>query len=378
MPEVTANYIRVPNPNHKCNSDNIRTIDISTSKGIKALYCIDHKKIKTYLFDKEKWDMAEAKKWVEDNAKGMDEVVRPHFAKGYVEKQKGDEEGTLGLCIISDSTVDRHGDKIDAKGWDFKNFKKNPVFLWSHNSGMDENRPAIGKIKDVYEKDGKIFFVPKFDMNDEFAADIHRKYKEGFLNAFSIGFMPLEWSETDTGYNFKRIEALEFSGVNVPANAHALVVLREMDFDVNKDWKSWEKEEKPNDPDEPDENAGLVGEIPDDEEDPEESKWEENFDLVKEKMAEVLSAKEIDEEKYNHLVDLYKKFGRIAPEKKHYEIAVSKVLEGKKIDKGPKEQGKQSNDSKVLIKIIRLIASAKGVPTSLPANLKGKEEIKNG
>ena len=47
----------------------IRTITVSKSEGIEALYCIDCKKIITYIFDKEKWTMTEAKKWVKEHTK---------------------------------------------------------------------------------------------------------------------------------------------------------------------------------------------------------------------------------------------------------------------------------------------------------------------
>lgn len=367
MPEVTENYIRVPNPKHSCESKDLRTIDISKSKGIKALYCLDHKKIRTYLFDKEKWSMAEAKKWVSENATQIDEVFKPQFAKAFIEKAQG-EDGGLGLCVISSDTVDRHGDQIDSKGWEFRNFRKNPILLWSHNSGMDDKRPSIGKVKDVYEKDGKVYFVPQFDMEDGFAADIHRKYKNGFLNAFSVGFLPLEWTESETGYNFVKQEALEFSAVNVPANPEALVVLREAGFDVKKDWDGWNKED--------DGNEGLVGEDPTKEEEEDESKWEESFETVKAKMAEVLSAKELDEEKYKKIASLYKKFGRIPPEKKHFEFAVNKVVEGKLIEK-PKRKKKVS-DSELLLQVVRLIAIGKGVatPTSIKVPAEGGGEEK--
>jgi HK97 family phage prohead protease len=67
-PEITENYIRIPvsegHTEHK-----IRTINISTNEGIKALYCVDCKENVTYLFDKEKWTMTKAKKWVKEHEK---------------------------------------------------------------------------------------------------------------------------------------------------------------------------------------------------------------------------------------------------------------------------------------------------------------------
>jgi len=64
-PEVTAEYVRIP-IGSECQIT--ATIDISEEKGIKALYCGKEKRIRTYLFDKDKWTMAEAKKWIAEQA----------------------------------------------------------------------------------------------------------------------------------------------------------------------------------------------------------------------------------------------------------------------------------------------------------------------
>jgi len=72
-PETTENYHRVPVPGEegKHDSHKIRTIDVSKEQGIKGLYCVDCKKIITYLFDKDKWSMEDAKKWVEEHSKEL-------------------------------------------------------------------------------------------------------------------------------------------------------------------------------------------------------------------------------------------------------------------------------------------------------------------
>jgi len=64
-PEVTGKYVRIP-IGSAC--EITATIDISTEKGIKALYCGKEKRVRTYLFDKDKWTMAEAKKWIAEQA----------------------------------------------------------------------------------------------------------------------------------------------------------------------------------------------------------------------------------------------------------------------------------------------------------------------
>ena len=65
-PETTEEYHHIPvNPGCKITA----TITISSDKGIKATYCGGTKKIHTYLFDVEKWTMAEAQAWVKENHK---------------------------------------------------------------------------------------------------------------------------------------------------------------------------------------------------------------------------------------------------------------------------------------------------------------------
>ncbi len=55
-PETTENYHRIPvSEGH--DGHEIKTIDISEDEGIKALYCVPCKEVKTYLFDVDKWTM---------------------------------------------------------------------------------------------------------------------------------------------------------------------------------------------------------------------------------------------------------------------------------------------------------------------------------
>jgi HK97 family phage prohead protease len=70
-PETTDNYHRIPvSEGHS--GHRIRTITISADQGIKALYCGECKKVITYLFDVDKWSMAEAQAWVDAHKEGKD------------------------------------------------------------------------------------------------------------------------------------------------------------------------------------------------------------------------------------------------------------------------------------------------------------------
>jgi uncharacterized protein len=148
-----------------------------------------------------------------------------------------DEATKSFIAIASTEDEDRDKDIIRLSGWDWKNFKKNPVIPWSH----DYWEPPIGKAisikKDAEKK--RLIFKPQFDYNDEYAMKIFNKYKNGFLTSFSVGFIGLEfnWRDEDNkwygGREFTKQELLEISAVTVPANPHATTDLRSMDHKPN-------------------------------------------------------------------------------------------------------------------------------------------------
>ncbi len=61
MPETTKNYHRVP-ATRKVKGNPLRTITLG--KGIQALYDVKRKVIVTYIFDRKKYTMKQAKEWV--------------------------------------------------------------------------------------------------------------------------------------------------------------------------------------------------------------------------------------------------------------------------------------------------------------------------
>lgn len=166
-------------------------------------------------------------------------MEQKQYLKAYVEKQD-DQDGVLQVAIANEETPDREGETIKVAGWDLNNFKKNPVLLWSHNSGFGEQRPPIGRVEDIRVEGKKLLFKPVFDMADSFAAEIFRKFKDGFLNAFSVGFIPLA-RDVKNELEIEAAELLEISAVNVPAHPKALVSLREAGMPVSKSFEDWKK-----------------------------------------------------------------------------------------------------------------------------------------
>lgn len=125
-------------------------------------------------------------------------------------------------AIIATNTIDRHGEILEIDGVDLKQFKKNPVVLWAHDySGL----PIAKAISISKNKDGQIVSKMEFNPDDEFSMKVYNAVKNGFLSAFSIGFIPTDgtYDEKINGYRWTKSEMLEYSVVPVPANAEALV-----------------------------------------------------------------------------------------------------------------------------------------------------------
>tara|TARA_R100000654_G_scaffold67202_1_gene95679 strand:+ start:1062 stop:1856 length:795 start_codon:yes stop_codon:yes gene_type:complete len=151
--------------------------------------------------------------------------------------QEGTVKDTLSF-IASTSGVDRYGDIIDQKGWNLTNYRNNPVVLLNH----DSNSLPIGR-GEVEVKNGKLNIDVTFDMKDERAKEIARKAKDGFLNAVSVGFKPLESKSRyelskdspfygEKGMFYSKAELLEVSLVTIPANGEA--IMNQKDFNILK------------------------------------------------------------------------------------------------------------------------------------------------
>jgi Caudovirus prohead serine protease len=129
--------------------------------------------------------------------------------------------------ISSTEAIDRYGDSIKTSGWKLDNYRRNPVFLWSHKS----SEPPIGRTLDVHVESTPIAaLVQRVQFADAatypFADQIFRLYQGKFLNSVSVGFIPLEPptpildadGRSTGGYEFTSQELLELSAVPLPAN----------------------------------------------------------------------------------------------------------------------------------------------------------------
>ncbi|MHC1792126.1 HK97 family phage prohead protease [Solidesulfovibrio sp.] len=129
--------------------------------------------------------------------------------------------------VASTEAVDRMGDSIKLDGWRVDQFKQNPVILFGH----DHHALPIGKALAVGVENGALVVVIQFasaEANPE-AEKVFRLIEGGFLNAVSVGFIPIRWEFVDDteagrcGLDILEAELLEISVVCVPALAEALV-----------------------------------------------------------------------------------------------------------------------------------------------------------
>lgn len=127
-------------------------------------------------------------------------------------------EGKM-LAIATDETLDRHGESLPIDSWDLKNFKKNPVLLWSH----DYYAPPVGIAKNIKVKDGKMTFEPVFHEITQAAKEVKKLFEEGIMNSFSVGFIPHNLKDGKMS-----LELLEISAVAVPANPSAIMIEKSM------------------------------------------------------------------------------------------------------------------------------------------------------
>lgn len=155
------------------------------------------------------------------------------------------EEERSVIAIISTDSVDRDSEVLVPKGMDAENFRKNPVVPWSHNAGM----PPIGKALWVKRGVKRITAKVKFATTER-AEEVWQLFKGGFLNAFSVGFRPLDGRRptpddikantalADARFMFTKWELLEFSPVTVPANAEALALaIKSKSITISDDLK---------------------------------------------------------------------------------------------------------------------------------------------
>lgn len=145
----------------------------------------------------------------------------------------GEQSATDPMAfILSTETVDRVGDVIEAKGWNLREFRSNPIALFQHNHNLPigvwegvrvEGKKLIGHLKMARKGTSRL------------VDEVHALLEQRILKAVSVGFSPDDYDEIKDakgqwtgGYRFTKVSLLEASLVSVPANPDAVSLAKSL------------------------------------------------------------------------------------------------------------------------------------------------------
>lgn len=150
-------------------------------------------------------------------------------------REPGDAAGQPIIEFISsDESLDRYDEVILASGWRLDNYRRNPVFQNAHRYA--DVLCTLGKALQTEVREGKLHQRVLFatDVNP-IARIAYGLYRGRFLNAVSVGFIPLRWEDGSASpgrhadasqpvwrRRYLEQELLEVSAVSIPANPNAL------------------------------------------------------------------------------------------------------------------------------------------------------------
>jgi HK97 family phage prohead protease len=156
------------------------------------------------------------------------------FTQAVVEKGSFNDNDRSLVAWASSPILDRDGEVIAHDAWRVENYTKNPVILWAHNYNM----PPVAKAIWTKQQKNGLKFKPQFAPTD-MGKELYLLYREGYLNAFSVGFDPKDYEEDEDrtyqviGWFGEKIDIpvrtwidvdlLEISCVDVPSCTGALV-----------------------------------------------------------------------------------------------------------------------------------------------------------
>lgn len=130
--------------------------------------------------------------------------------------------------VLSDGALDRHGTRINPKGWVLDNFKRNPVALFAHDS-----KSPIGVWENVRNVGDKLVGTLAMAAEGTSARidELRKLIEQNILRAVSVGFYPLKYGQAGKDeYDYVEQELLECSLVSVGSNPNALAKARALNI----------------------------------------------------------------------------------------------------------------------------------------------------
>src|SRR5262249_27024500 len=109
--------------------------------------------------------------------------------------------------IVSDETLDRYDEVIVASGWKLDNYLRNPVFQNSHQYGDIIYTIGRALTTEVRTMQGRTVLYQRVEFATEanpIAKIAYNLYKGRFLNAVSVGFIPIRWERGAPGAQIGR------------------------------------------------------------------------------------------------------------------------------------------------------------------------------
>lgn len=135
-----------------------------------------------------------------------------------------DAEAMRITAVISTGDLARDDAIIDPAGWVLDDYQRNPVVLWGHDDGA----MPLARTVDIQATPRELIAVAEFDRDDPDAVRLFRKVQNGFVNATSVRWLPLDAEFREVNGRsvlvFLRVVLLEWSLVSIPADPGAVVV----------------------------------------------------------------------------------------------------------------------------------------------------------
>lgn len=150
------------------------------------------------------------------------------YTRAVIDRAATEAAGEAGPIRFVAATEGVKDDNIDLRmsGAQLDRYKANPIVLYGHRYYSRDDLP-IGRATDVKVDGSRLLMDVMFDTEDEFASQVERKYRGGFLNAVSIGFDVWAWEDGKGSYWMggvaEKWELLELSAVPLPMDSAAVV-----------------------------------------------------------------------------------------------------------------------------------------------------------
>lgn len=132
--------------------------------------------------------------------------------------------------VISDGSMDRHGTRINPRGWDLSTFLRNPIALWAHGRDPARGTVPIGRWENLRVEGDE--FKGSLVLSDEgkstFVDELRHLVQQGILRAVSVGMDYIKEGKRGGPWEIERAGLREVSLVAVGSNTNALAMARSL------------------------------------------------------------------------------------------------------------------------------------------------------